>query len=96
MPVTTESGDVVIDDRLEAAGTFGGEQLEEVLAAVGTAGLFMVTIVAKVLSTMSAEEMLGMPGLVEGGDASLYTNGRLVGTRNISMLELTSTMPLLQ
>ncbi len=62
---------VIVDNGLRTAGALGRKELEEVLPTVGIARLLVVAIIAKVLSTVGAEEVLRMPGLVEGGDASL-------------------------
>lgn len=69
--MTAKCGNVIVDNGLRATGTLGGKELEKVFATVGVARLLMVAIVTKVLAAVGTEKVLRMPGLVEGGDASL-------------------------
>jgi hypothetical protein len=71
MELTVERGNVVLHDSTVAAGAFWREHVEVVVAAVGLAFTFVEAIVTKLLAALGAEKVLGMPGLVEGGDTFL-------------------------
>lgn len=69
VPLRVEGGDVVLGDGPVAAATLGGKQLEVVLLAVGLAVLLVEAPLAKLLATLGAEEVLRVPGLVQGRHA---------------------------
>jgi hypothetical protein len=71
MELTVECGNVVLHDSTVAAGAFWREHIEVVIAAVGLAVAFMEAIVAELLATLGAEEVLSVPGFFESSDAFL-------------------------
>lgn len=71
MPLGIQSRDVVLHDSTVATVALWSEHLEVIGFAVWLAITFMEPILSKLLTTLSAEEVLGMPGLVQSGDAFL-------------------------
>lgn len=63
MPLTVKSGDVVFHYGFAATATFRREHIEVICAAVRFAVSFVKTVLAELLSALSAEEMLSVPGL---------------------------------
>lgn len=71
MELTVECGNVILHDGAIAAGALWCEHVEVVVTAVGLAVAFMEAVVAELLAALGAEEVLGVPGLFECGDAFL-------------------------
>lgn len=63
VPLHIESSDIVVHYCHVAASTFWSKHVKVIFRAVCLAILLMETIFAKVLSTLSTEEMLWVPGL---------------------------------
>lgn len=71
MPLGIQSRDVVLHNSTVATVALGSEHLEVVGFAVWFAITFMEAILSKLLTALSAEEVLGVPGLVQSSDAFL-------------------------
>lgn len=84
MELTVERGNVVLHNGAIAAGALWCEHVEVVVAAIGLSVALMEAIVAELLATLSAEKVLGMPGLVEGCDAFLW---KIQSTINICVIK---------
>jgi len=71
VPLSVEGRDVVLHDGTSAARTLGREQLEVVVLAVGLAILLVEPVLPELVAAVRAEEVLRVPGLVEGSNAFL-------------------------
>lgn len=71
MELAVERWNVVLHDGAVAASALRREHVEVVVAAVGLAVAFMEAIIAELLTALGAEEVLGVPGLLEGCHAFL-------------------------
>lgn len=65
MPLGVEGGNVVLHDGRVAARTLGGEHVVVVLAAVRLSVAFVEALLAERVSALRAEEVFGMPRLVQ-------------------------------
>lgn len=66
MPLAVKRWDVVLHDSAVAASAFGRELIEVVVSAVGLSFAFMEALLSELLAALGAEEVLGMPGLLQG------------------------------
>lgn len=71
VPLAVEGRYVVLHDGAVAAAALGGEHVEVVLAAVGLAVPLVEALLAELLAALGAEEVLRVPGLLQGGHAFL-------------------------
>lgn len=71
MPLTVQGGYVVLHDGSIAAAALGCEHVEVILAAIRLAVPLVEALLAELLAALGAEEVLGMPGLLQGGHAFL-------------------------
>ena len=69
MPLQVERGDVVLRDRGVAPPALGRKLLEVASLAERGVVLLVEAVVAELVATLRAEEMLWVEGLVERGDA---------------------------
>lgn len=65
MPLRVERGDVVLHDGFIAATAFGREHIEVVRTAIRLAIPFMEPVLSELLATLSTEEVLRVPGLLQ-------------------------------
>lgn len=80
MPLSIQSRDVVLCDWPVATTTFGREQLEVVIAAVGFAILLMEAPLAELRPAVGTEKVLRVPCLVQGSHAFIQNGTIAVGT----------------
>lgn len=71
MPLAVERRYIIFHNSAIATATFRREHVEIVLAAVGLAISLVEALLAELLAALSAEEVLGVPGLLQGGHAFL-------------------------
>lgn len=71
MPLRVKCRYVVLHDCSVAATALGREHVEVVVPTVGLSITFMEAILAKLLSTLSTEEVLRVPGLFQSRYAFL-------------------------
>lgn len=71
MPLRVERGDIVFHYGFVAATALGGEHIEVVRTTVRLAVPFMEPVLTELLSTLSAEEVLRVPGLLQRSYAFL-------------------------
>lgn len=71
MPLGVQGGDVIFHDGPVAGSAFRGEHVEVVVPAVGLALAFVEAILAELFSALGAEEVLHVPGLLQGRYAFL-------------------------
>lgn len=71
VPLAVHSRNIVFRDRSIASSTLKGKHLQEVISAIRFAIFFMKSILTKLFSALSAEEMLWMPCFLQGSDAFL-------------------------
>lgn len=71
MPLGVERGYVVLHDGFVAPAAFGSEHVKIVRATVRLPVPFMEAILPELLPALGAEEMLGMPGLLQSRHAFL-------------------------
>lgn len=69
--LTVERWNVVLHDCAVASSTLGCEHVEIVIAAIRFSIAFMEAIVAELLTTLGAEEVFSMPGLIQGSHTFL-------------------------
>lgn len=79
MPDALQGRQVVVRQWPLTALALGGEEDHKVLEAVGFPTALMETIISKHLPAVGAEEVLGVPGLVHGGEDSLADGASAVG-----------------
>ena len=79
MPLSVECGNEVGGDWSLAAAAFGRELSEEVGATESFAVLLVEALGAEFLAAVSADEVVGVPGLVEGSDALVLDGSVAVG-----------------
>lgn len=90
MPLGVKGGDVVLHDGPVASATFGSEHVEVVVPAIGLSFAFMEAVFPKLLSTLGAEEVLHMPGLLQSSHAFLkHKNNRKIRERTEEFFEET-------
>lgn len=65
MPLRAEGGHVVLHDGAVAATTLGSEHVKVVVAAVWLAVTLVEALLAELLAALRAEEVLGVPGLLQ-------------------------------
>lgn len=78
MELTVERADVIFHDCTIAASALGSEHVKVVLFTVRLTVLFMKTIVAKLLTALNAEKVLGVPCFVHCSNAFLWV-GKIYG-----------------
>lgn len=71
MPLTIERRYVILHNGAITAAALRREHVEVVLAAVRLAVSLVEALFAELLAALSAEEVLGVPGLLQGGHAFL-------------------------
>ena len=69
MPLTIERRYVILHNGAITAAALRREHVEVVLAAVRLAVSLVEALFAELLAALSAEEVLGVPGLLQGGHA---------------------------
>lgn len=74
-----QSGDIILHDGTIAAIAFGCKHLKVIVAAIGFAIPLMEAILAKLLATLGAKEMLRVPGLVQSGHTFIQNGAIAVG-----------------
>lgn len=77
MPLRVERRDVVLHDGLVAAAALRREHVEVVVAAVRLAVPLVEAFFTELLTTLSAEEVLSVPRLLERRHAFLQSETRL-------------------
>lgn len=65
MPLGAEGGHVVLHDGAVAAAALWSKHVEVVVAAVRLAVALVEALLAELLAALSAEEVLGVPGLLQ-------------------------------
>lgn len=80
MPLAVESRNIVLCDRPIATPTLGGEHVKVVLPAEGFPILLVETFLPKLPATLSTEEVLRVPGLVQGGHTFIKNGSITVRT----------------
>lgn len=80
MPLTVERRYIILHDSAITATALGREHIEIVLTAVGLAVSLVEALLAKLLTALGAEEMFGVPSLLQGSYAFLKENIFLVFT----------------
>lgn len=65
MPLGAEGGHVVLHDGAVAAAALGSEHVKVVVTAVRLAVALVEALLAKLLAALRAEEVLGVPGLLQ-------------------------------
>lgn len=65
MPLGVQSRDVVFHDWLVATSTLGGKHVEVIIATVRLSIPLMEAVLAELLTALSAEEVLRVPGLLQ-------------------------------
>jgi hypothetical protein len=78
VPLGAEGGDVVLHDGSIATTALGCEHVEVVVPAVGPPFLLVKALLPELLPALGAEEVLRVPGLLEGSHAFLTQNTPLV------------------
>lgn len=71
MPLAVECRYVIFHNGAITTAAFRSEHVEVVLAAVRLTVSLVEALFAELLAALSAEEMLGVPGLLQGGHAFL-------------------------
>ena len=79
VPLRIEGRYEVLCDGIAASATFGGVLLKITIFTEGLLVFFMKSILSKLLSAVGAEEVFGMPGLVEGRNAFVQDGSLAVG-----------------
>lgn len=77
MPLSVQGGNVVFHDGAVAATALGSEHIKVVVPTVRLAVPLVEAVLSKLLTALGAEEMLHVPGLLQGGHTFLKT--KLVG-----------------
>lgn len=76
MPLGVECRDIIFHDGRVAATTLGRKHIEVILAAVRLPIPFVEALVPKRVAALCAEEVLRMPGLVQGSHTFLAERER--------------------
>lgn len=71
MPLAVKSGDVILHDGTVATSAFGRELIEVIVSAVGLSFTLMEALLSELLAALGAEEVLGVPGLLQSCHAFL-------------------------
>ncbi len=80
VPLHIKSSDVVLHDCTMAAATLGGKHIKIVLFTVHLAVLLMEAPLTERLTALGAEEVLRVPGLIQGGHTFIQDGAVAVGT----------------
>lgn len=73
MPLVVQSGNVVFHDGPIAAAALGREHIEVVVPAIRFAFALMEALLAELFAALGAEEVLGVPGLLQSSNTFLLT-----------------------
>lgn len=78
MPLAVERRYIVLHDSAITAAALRGEHVKVVLAAVRFTVPLVKALLAELFAALGAEEVLGMPGLLQGSHAFLETKHEFV------------------
>lgn len=73
MPLAVQRRYIILHDGAVTAAALGREHVEVVFATVGFTVPLVEAFLAELFAALSAKEVLGVPGFLQGGNAFLKT-----------------------
>lgn len=74
MPLSIQRRNIVLHNRSVASAAFGREHIEVIISAIRLPISLVEALLSELLSTLRAEEVFRVPGLLQGSHAFLFSS----------------------